>query len=290
MTDTPTAPPATATAPPDDTHAIPDRPSDLLMEFILGLLAPLLMAGCISDIGLARLAVLETVAAYKARGQGELVTIAQIVGFALAALDNLRLSAADDLSLTMKLRLRGNANALNRNSLRASITLDRPWLGSDPLVRGAAEPAAQIDDPGQHDPDPAGQPAASHEVTSTQAQPAHASAAPQQEPTVAAWPDKPAALSADRRRELLWATAMTDVATECAAELAQLSAAQHSAEAIRIGVLSEAARTLRAGGDSPSRSVLYKSRLLGGTSMSGATMTGGSAPPASAHKGATIRR
>jgi len=129
MTDTPATPsaagPGTVRLDTRGPHAIPGPPSGLLMECLLSLIAPLLMAGCTGDIGLARLAAIEVLAAYQARSQGQLVTAAQIVAFALAALDNLRLSAAADLSLSMKLRLRGGANALNRSAQQNSRALDQ---------------------------------------------------------------------------------------------------------------------------------------------------------------------
>ena len=101
------------------------QPADLLMEFVLSLLVPFLTTGSLTDPALARRAAQETIAAYKAAGQDQLVTIAQLVAFALASLDNLRLSMPQDLSLSMKLKLRGTANALNRSSQRATATLDR---------------------------------------------------------------------------------------------------------------------------------------------------------------------
>jgi len=44
------------------------------------------------------------------------VKIAQIIAFGMAAMDNLRLSMAPDLSLSMVARLRAGANALNRSA------------------------------------------------------------------------------------------------------------------------------------------------------------------------------
>ena len=97
--------------------------SDPLLQVVLSLLTPLLMAGGITDTDLARRAARQAIAACNG-GQGQLVTIAQIVGFAFASLDNLRLSAAPDLSLSMKLKLRGNANALNRSTQRSTAALE----------------------------------------------------------------------------------------------------------------------------------------------------------------------
>jgi hypothetical protein len=86
-----------------------------LMQFMLGAVTPFLMTGGIAD---ADVAARQTIMAYDPAGHDQLITVAQIVGFALASLDNLRLSAAADLSAAMKLRLRGNAAALNRVSQR----------------------------------------------------------------------------------------------------------------------------------------------------------------------------
>jgi hypothetical protein len=67
-----------------------------------------------NNIAQARAAATETVNAYCARNQADLITIAQIIGFSLAALDTISLSMTEDLSPAMTLRLRGNASVLNR--------------------------------------------------------------------------------------------------------------------------------------------------------------------------------
>jgi hypothetical protein len=67
-------------------------------------------------VNMARRAALETVNAYRIRDQADLLTVAQIVAFGLAALGSLSLSMLDDLTLSMTLRLRGNANACSRSA------------------------------------------------------------------------------------------------------------------------------------------------------------------------------
>jgi hypothetical protein len=94
------------------------HPSDLLMDFVVSLLTPFLLIGSITDPALARRAAAETIAAYQESGQNHPINIAQIAAFALTSLDSLRLSLQEDLSLSMKLKLRGNANALNRSAQR----------------------------------------------------------------------------------------------------------------------------------------------------------------------------
>jgi hypothetical protein len=115
--------------------------TDALMEILPGLLAPLLMNGTVTDPARAHRAAEQAIAQYQPGTQGELVTISQIVAFALSAIDNLRLSMPDEVSLTMKLRLRGNANALNRASLQAVQALDKARAGADPIWAEPCETA-----------------------------------------------------------------------------------------------------------------------------------------------------
>jgi hypothetical protein len=89
-----------------------------MLGFVLSLLAPFLAAGSITDPALIRLAAAETIAAYNAPSPDRLIAIAQTVAFALTSVDNLRLSLPAGLSLSMKLKLRGNANALQRSAQR----------------------------------------------------------------------------------------------------------------------------------------------------------------------------
>jgi hypothetical protein len=205
-------------------------PSDLLTGFILSILTPFLMTGSITDPDLARRAATETIAAYRSSAQDQLVTIAQIVAFALTALDALRLSLPPDLSLSMKLKLRGNANALNRTSQHAAATLEaqqRDITAPDPTeILTALESAKAIVQQAK-----ATKPATPH-------------------------PER------DRQIDLAWANAMTDVAAEYTAELPALSPAERQNQVARIGALSKIATSLSSGDAPP-----LKARLLGTTSL-----------------------
>jgi hypothetical protein len=94
----------------------PINPSDILQSLLVTLLAPMFFALCAGDIAIARMAALETINGYRARSHVDLILIAQIIGFGLAALGSLSLSMADDISVSLTLRLRGNANACNRSA------------------------------------------------------------------------------------------------------------------------------------------------------------------------------
>jgi hypothetical protein len=103
-----------------------DSASPLTM-FILAMLSSM-MAPTLGDQHLGRLAAREAVEAYRSLGRHELVTIGQIVEFAVTALDTLRLSMPEAVSLPMKLRLRGCANGLNRSSRDSTRLLEKARL------------------------------------------------------------------------------------------------------------------------------------------------------------------
>jgi hypothetical protein len=203
--------------------------TDALMEILPDLLAPLLMAGSVSDPARARRAAEQAIGQYQAEYQagprGELLTISQIVAFALTAIDNLRLSMPDTVSMTMKLRLRGNANALNRASLRAVEALD--------IARAAAEPLwPEIPD--------------------------HIEAqAP--EPVAATLPT-------EVRNRHQWADAMATVAGELRTRSARLPHARRGADQIWIDVLASVAGDLRRQPTHPglSKTDLFRTTLMAG--------------------------
>jgi DNA polymerase III gamma/tau subunit len=221
-----------------------DQPSPL-MEVILSFLTPLLLAGGITEIDLARRAAREAIAAHQTGGS--LVSIAQAVAFAMASLDSLRLSVPQDLSVTMKLRLRGNANALNRSSHRAASPPPRPRPNDAPAQTEASrqsQASVPTAAPGQSE---ASVPTAASPRAEAPAQTAASAPAA----SASNGPPKPQPAETDRRREHAWANAMTDVAAECSRNLATLSPNQRRAETIRIAALNAAARQLSRSGATP---------------------------------------
>ncbi|WP_428485796.1 hypothetical protein [Rhodopila sp.] len=214
-------------------HPTQDQPADPLMEFIIGLLTPLLMTGGMTDPGLARLAAAQAIRSYKARGVEQLLTVAEIAGFALASLDTLRLSMAHDLSVEMKLKLRGNANALNHTSQRATAALEKqrshvvPPIESDP----AESQVVELDDAPSEAELLASLADARAAVQQAQAQPAASTGKS----------------AAERQHRLVWANAMAEVAAECSADLAHLTPAQRREQLIWFGALTETARVLAEG-------------------------------------------
>ncbi len=116
-----------------------ETPPGPLMLFILATLSSM-MAPALADQQLARLAAREAIDAYQTRGRRDVLTIGQIIAFAVAALDSLRLSMPAEISLSMKLRLRGNANGLNRSSCQCTRLLE-----SARTCEGMDVPAARPD-------------------------------------------------------------------------------------------------------------------------------------------------
>jgi hypothetical protein len=100
-----------------------DQPTPLT-EVILSFLAPLMLAAGLTDTALARRAAQQAIAAYPP--DAPLTATAQVVAFAMAALDSLRLAALPEVAVTTKLRLRGNANALHRSSQGATAAQPAP--------------------------------------------------------------------------------------------------------------------------------------------------------------------
>src|SRR3954463_2293406 len=106
------------------TAPVSRQPSPL-MEYLLAVLSPLLAVGSVTDLHLARLAAAEAIAACQAHGGQDLMAAGQIVGLGVAMLDDLRLSAPPEVSVSLKLKLRGNAAALNRAGQAMTAALRR---------------------------------------------------------------------------------------------------------------------------------------------------------------------
>ena len=186
----------------------PPPASDFLLHLLLSLLAPMFLLGSNGDIQYARLAALGTINAYRARDEADLISVVQIVAFGLATLGSLSLSMADDLSLNMVLRLRGNANACSRSGEqhRRALLQDRPV----------------------HDPRP----------PEAEAPPSPAPPAPRQEQQApAAAPSPVVRPPAMTQHQAIWTAAMAAVAEEYAAELPNLPPEERGTAVLRANAL-----------------------------------------------------
>ncbi len=243
----------TTKAKPTPQTAAPQTP-DLLFDLIIALLAPIFLGVTAGDVALARLAARETVNAYRAQNQAALIAVAQIIAFGLAALGSLSLSMADDLSLSMTLRLRGNANALNRaaEQNRKALTGAR---------RHSPEPPApEPQHPAEADIRPDSEPFLSAQAEQYLA--AEAQARLDEEPArlAIAEPQAAPANTAERRDQEMWAIALASEASEITASLPILPPDQQQPAIERAGKLSSAAHNLLYG---PPKTPLELIAILG---------------------------
>ena len=95
-----------------------------LLDFLLAVLASI-MGSALDDPALARRAAQQAIDAYQPQNTYELIATGQILSFAMAALETLRQAASPDLSPAKKLKLRGNANGLNRAARDNTRILDK---------------------------------------------------------------------------------------------------------------------------------------------------------------------
>jgi hypothetical protein len=261
----------------------PLRPADVFMHLIVAFLAPMFLAVSGGDLHHARLAAIETVNTYRSRDPMDLLSIAQIVAFGLTTLSSLSLSLAEDLSLSMMLRLRGNATALNRATEKCRKALREagpagllPQHLPDPDAGGeeylneetvlanlsraehriaereapAAAPQppapalAGIAAPAAAPQPPAPAPAG---IAAPAAAPQPPAPAPAGIAAPAAAPQPPAATpaeAAERQHRTAWAAGMILVAREVTANLESLSPTQRQAATIQAAAMTEAANDL----------------------------------------------
>jgi hypothetical protein len=97
---------------------------DCILGNILEFMLPFFLVSAGGNAGLARTAIKELINAYQASTPAELDLVGRIIGFSIAAMDNLRLSMASDLSATKVLRYRCNAATLSRSSDQALKILE----------------------------------------------------------------------------------------------------------------------------------------------------------------------
>ena len=217
----------------------------LLTSLIVTMLAPMFLWSCDGDVTLARAAAAETLNAYCAKDHLTLVRAAKVIAFDLATLASLGMSMSDDVSVSMALRLRGNANSLDRAAERNRAALEQDQ-------RNAAM-IAQADGPTDDEV------AASVAAARQQVEQAKARIQPQQQPAAPRPPASPTpspttqarAPMSEQQRKTAWAGAMADVAAEMSAGLAGLPPAERAAELERIEALTQTIDALSSGGASP---------------------------------------
>lgn len=235
--------------------------SGLLMTLIIGLLAPMFLGVSAGNIDLARLAATETIEAYCARNHADLIAVTQIVAFGLAALGSLSLSLADDTPLPMALRLRSNANALNRSAQQNRRALKNTSPRDQMFNRRAmpAEPESPLE-PVEPDDWTRGEmflsPAAEQQLaaealarlqTPQQAASQQASSQRAVPPAVALGIPAPVLTDVEQRHQQVWAVAMVKEAAKLTASIPHLPPAEREAAALHAAALDSCVSNLMCG-------------------------------------------
>ena len=247
-----------------ETATVPNpHPSDILMNLIATFLAPMFLGVTGGDIGLARMAATETVNAYRAQNLADLIAIAQIIAYGLAALGSLSLSMADEISLSMTLRLRANANACSRSAEQNRRALSQ-CFGDNAIpyrTTAAAKPETPPPIPADRTPTKAevflndaaaNMLAAESEARLRDPEPAVAQT---QLPTSArALAPTTTSTQAEKRNQEMWAIVMAKKAGDLTASIPNLPQAERKAASIRAAALSSTAHQLLTGGGSHAQS------------------------------------
>jgi hypothetical protein len=240
----------TEPTPNDPQHPPPDidlavLPAHILMNFIIIVLAPMLLTAAGADIAFARMAVVETIRAYQPRNQADLIAVAQIVACGLAALGSLSLSMADDLPLSMVLRLRGNANALNRSAEQNRRTRLDSRSATDQPAETQVEPADA-----QYEAEVLTS-VAETERRFADARATAPAAEPAPPPAPIALPQAPVAEPTERQHQTAWAGVMINAAKRFTASLSDLPPQERNTALMRAAALSKCANDLLSGDDAP---------------------------------------
>jgi hypothetical protein len=223
------------------------HPSDILMNLIIVLLAPMFLTAANGDIIFARMAALETINAYRSQTHAELIVVAQIVACGLAALGSLSLSMADDISFVMTLRLRGNANALMRSAEQARRALKEIRPGSVPSADPQQDEAPLSPDDEREEAEVIASVAAAQKLAA-EFEPSRPPELPKPaEPTPAPTAPATSITPKERQRQAMWGAGAARLAAEYTASLPHLPPAERKMATFRAAILSHCATDLLTG-------------------------------------------
>ncbi len=222
----------------------PASPATNLANLVLALLAPMFLWSTAGDIRLAYTAAAQTVNEYRITKRLSLFTVAKIIAFDIATLSSLSLSMYEDVSMLLALRLRGNANSLDRSGERNRRLLEQESrAGGASVAEEPVEAAVAKAEQMVREARARVQAAASEAKPQPDAEPSAVAAAEPMPPTAAA----PAARIAAEQHRAASVAAMTAVAAEFKAGLDDLPPDQQWKEMARIMALTTTAGDLISG-------------------------------------------
>jgi hypothetical protein len=216
-----------------------------IANLIVALLTPMFLWSTAGDIPLAHAAAAQTINAYGVKHRLSLITVAKIIAFDIATLSSLSQSMYEEVSISLALRLRGNANSLDRSAERARRQLEQE---SRPAATAPTEDSvdAAVAEAQRMVQQAKARIHANAQAANTQA----AAPRPKTEPAPPSAAAPAARTSADQRRSA-WANAMTVVAEEFTAGLKDLSPEERWKEMERIEALTNTAADLTSGAAPP---------------------------------------
>ena len=214
-----------------------------LVSLVLALLTPMFLWSTAGDIRLAHTAAAETLNTYRIANRLDLWTVAKIIAFDIATLSSLSQSMYEDISISMALRLRGNANGLDRSAERNRRALEHASRTgaaeeTEVSVEAAIAEAQRMVQEAQ---------ARIRAAAATETKPDPAPAAePPAPPARAQAPEvasaaAPAARTPAEQPRAAWPDAVTAVAEELAADIDAVPPGQRWGEMARIMALTAAA-------------------------------------------------
>jgi hypothetical protein len=231
----------------------PLQPAEILINLIVTLLTPMFLTGAGGDLTYARMAAFETIQAYRAETNADLIVAAKIIAFGLAALGSLCLSMADDLPISMVLRLRANANACSRSEEKNRRALQQTRFESETAPLQQPRPAPQMAPP-----PPAPEPAPEIEPEPEISEAALLASVVETQKRTAkhlatfTHPASQATAGTDEQhRNAMWAASAASVAAETAATLPNLPPEERRAALIWIAATSDAANDFLTGDTGP---------------------------------------
>jgi hypothetical protein len=217
-------------------------PATNLINLLIALLAPMFLWSSCGDIRLAQIAAAQTLNDYGVANRLSLWTVAKIIAFDIATLSSLSQSMYEDISISLALRLRGNATSLDRSGDRSRRALD--------AARRSA-PAAAAEEPLE------AQIARAEQMVRDAKTRVHAACSPEPEtaadaapPAAAPAPDAAAQIPMQPPRPA-WPDAVTAVAEAFSAGVDGLPPEERWGEMARIMAMAAAAADLAAGAAPP---------------------------------------
>jgi hypothetical protein len=219
-------------ADPEDNEAL--QPIDVLIRIVITLLTPMFLLGADGNVEFARMAANETLRSYKPYDHASLIRVANIIAFGLATLGSLSISMQDDLPIMLVLRLRSNANALDRSADRNQRAVKTVKPAARPQPAPPPAPKQEFDDA-----------AVQASVAEASRLAAEFRASTRTRPPAQPAPAQTAPIPASYRSQ--WAAAMAEVAAEDMAAIHNLPPSQRKEATVRAAILSSTAHSLLTG-------------------------------------------